>query len=326
MARAVVVFPHTPGAGSSTTYRLNVAFDPREDEGGLTPPARLARFLMQATFGQTRAELSELQALAARAGGVEAGMRDWLHAQTAMPPSLHRAHYRKHVNPRLRHGSWPQRHTARKPCDPGSRWIGYAFTKRDIGKVLEVADQPAPATATLLSVDGVPRTEVDRGAGTAFNFSVLPRPIVLCSVREGVQGTVVLGDRASCSFTGINMKWLDAMVTGPLTIPNPPIRFTTTPSSDTVAVMELQPAEASFVPAAPPLACERDDDVPGQTQCNLPSALLLQNVTARCALPTFKPSLIKHGGTYYFHDVRLNLVRPCCRPPQPAFPLSVVSG
>ena len=61
------------------------------------------------------------------------------------PPSLHRAHYRKHVNPRLRHGSWPQRHTARKPCDPGSRWIGYAFTKRDIGKVLEVVDLNRPA-------------------------------------------------------------------------------------------------------------------------------------------------------------------------------------
>jgi hypothetical protein len=54
----------------------------------------------------------------------------WVAEQMALPPSLHRAHFRRRANPRVSDAANASAHRA---CEPGSRWHRYALTLRDVG-------------------------------------------------------------------------------------------------------------------------------------------------------------------------------------------------
>ena len=124
---------------SGYRYRVDVynmsAKDAAEGKTPLDVRKRAAaRFLIHTTFGPTRQELTNLTAwlgsassspsgaagsagvVGSVAGGSGAAVfEQWIRAQMALPPSLHRAFYRTRANPR------PE-DNGRMACEVGSRW------------------------------------------------------------------------------------------------------------------------------------------------------------------------------------------------------------
>ena len=112
---------------SGYRYRVDVynmsAKDAAEGKTPLDVRKRAAaRFLIHTTFGPTRQELTNLTAWLGSAssspsvagGSGAAVFEQWIRAQMALPPSLHRAFYRKRANPR------PE-DNGRMACEVGSR-------------------------------------------------------------------------------------------------------------------------------------------------------------------------------------------------------------
>ena len=119
---------------SGYRYRVDVYnMSARDAAEGKTPldvrKRAAARFLMHTTFGPTRQELTNLTAwlgsassspsVAGAVGSGAAGseavvFEQWIRAQMALPPSLHRAFYRTRANPR------PE-DNGRMACEVGSR-------------------------------------------------------------------------------------------------------------------------------------------------------------------------------------------------------------
>lgn len=131
----------------------------------------------------------------------------------AVPPSLHRAYFRRRANPRLALDTATM--VRRHPCAAGSRWNRFALTAADVGRSVSFAPADASSSsaplpdswwlslpAFALSVDGVVRTEVS--ASAAWNLSSLagfatnvtrsgvPK-FALCSVDEIRGGEVTMG-------------------------------------------------------------------------------------------------------------------------------------
>ena len=119
---------------SGYRYRVDVYnMSVRDAAEGKTPldvrKRAAARFLMHTTFGPTRQELTNLTAwlgsassspsgagaVGSGAAGSEAVVfEQWIRAQMALPPSLHRAFYRTRANPR-------PVDNGRTACEVGSR-------------------------------------------------------------------------------------------------------------------------------------------------------------------------------------------------------------
>jgi len=124
---------------SGYRYRVDVynmsAKDAAEGKTPLDVRKRAAaRFLIHTTFGPTRQEVTNLTAWlgsasassspsvaggsgaegAGAGGSAVAVFEQWIRAQMALPPSLHRAFYRKRANPR------PE-DNGRMACEVGSR-------------------------------------------------------------------------------------------------------------------------------------------------------------------------------------------------------------
>ena len=114
-------------------------------------PEKASRFLVQATFGPTRATLQSFDAS-------DAGITSWIGRQMALPPTLHREYYRRRANPRqataLPTGG------LRAACEAGSRWHRMAFSRADEGKTLQVGSTASGGDALRLElrIDGELRT------------------------------------------------------------------------------------------------------------------------------------------------------------------------
>ena len=99
--------------------------------------ASISRMLSQATFGPTRDEIASLKSLVQQANGKTAVEREttafkqWIKDQIGMAPSLHRAYYRRRVNPRIFKGLVMPTGSSRAACASGSRWARYAFDESD---------------------------------------------------------------------------------------------------------------------------------------------------------------------------------------------------
>lgn len=104
---------------------------------------RVARFLEQATFGPTRAEIDSFPD----------SFADWIKSQQEIPPTLHRAVYREHLN----HRSVMPSHMGipTHPCEEGTRYRRYAFSDKDRESVVEVRTD---ANRKILLVDGQARS------------------------------------------------------------------------------------------------------------------------------------------------------------------------
>lgn len=142
-----------------------------------------SRFLMQSSFGPTRSTIAQVDA------STEAGVAAWLAQQMALPPTLHRAYYRRRANPRLFRGAVATG-GERTPCEPGSRWHRFALTKADEGAALSTVPAPYGGLSLKLGSARV-RTEVS-GANLTANETLR-----LCSVEERVGGLVELGETSA---------------------------------------------------------------------------------------------------------------------------------
>ena len=65
-------------------------------------------------------------------------LRTWIAEQMALPPTLHREHYRQRVNPREPGHFLTPAAGMRPVCAAGSRWSRFAFNKADHGSEVEV--------------------------------------------------------------------------------------------------------------------------------------------------------------------------------------------
>eukprot|EP00966_Prymnesium_polylepis_P083996 1944696-Prymnesium_polylepis.1 len=108
-----------------------------------------SRFLAQTTFGPTMAEVRQLSSTTATS------FSDWVEQQMALPPTLHRAHFRQRANPRTQ-----QDLTAgdvRAPCATGSRWLRFALTENDVHKTVTLSYDRTTQRVGW-TIDGVLRT------------------------------------------------------------------------------------------------------------------------------------------------------------------------
>jgi len=83
--------------------------------------------------------------------------QQWIDEQMALPVQSHRAYWRKRTNPYLSPADIAGEEVigaARSRCDPGSRWVGYAFQRRDVGKTVKVSNNQ-------ILVDDVHLTDID---------------------------------------------------------------------------------------------------------------------------------------------------------------------
>ena len=123
---------------SSFVYRVDTV----HRGGDLNTNQSAVRFLLQSTFGATRADISALRA--SHASGAQDTLPDkdtrvfeaWFDKQVALPPTLLRSYYRERSNPRQtqsNHGGTPIQR-----CGLGSRWLRFAFDIEDLHKPLSV--------------------------------------------------------------------------------------------------------------------------------------------------------------------------------------------
>lgn len=114
-----------------------------------------ARFLEQATFGVTRADLWKFQNPMA-----------WLQQQFyEVPITSHRAYYRKHLNHRLLHSTTQGIPT--HPCGEQTRYRKYAWSDADRQAVLEI-ESIRGADQKLIRIHGQKRTLIPN----VTNFTV----------------------------------------------------------------------------------------------------------------------------------------------------------
>ena len=133
----------------------------------------ISRFLMQGTFGPTRADIAAFGSKR---------FKTWVREQIAMTPSIHREYFRKRASPKTVLAGY-----AGKPkgaCEHSSRWHRYTFTEKDIGKTIVVS--PPAAGRVTLSVDATVRTSINAGQAPPNNLKI-------CSVIEGINGEMRLG-------------------------------------------------------------------------------------------------------------------------------------
>ena len=105
-----------------------------------------ARLLMQATFGPRRSDLS---GPLGHDTSTEA-VRQFVHEQMALQPSLLRTQYRKRANPRAPRGLTTPVGPTRPACDKGSRWHAFALSSRDTGQTLLVESSPSGAVRLVI--------------------------------------------------------------------------------------------------------------------------------------------------------------------------------
>eukprot|EP00434_Breviolum_minutum_P034158 symbB.v1.2.030222.t2/scaffold3380.1/size79486/8 len=121
--------------------------------------SELAQFLIQSTFGPTLASLKALS---------ETSFQQWIDEQIMLPVESHREYWRKRTNPYVSSADIDDGEVIGAPrsrCDPGSRWIGFTFERRDIGKAVKVSN-------SKIFVNEVHRTDID----PAFDGNGLASP------------------------------------------------------------------------------------------------------------------------------------------------------
>lgn len=137
-----------------------------------------AQFLIRSTFGPTRKSLSELRGTS---------RESWVHHQMGMPVESHRAYYRERVNPRYSFsGVSTSAGVHRTPCQKGSRWIQFSFTKDDIGKNFELKGHSS------IYVEGLFRTDLDTGFFKSTWGNIANITGKICEVTEELKAEVIL--------------------------------------------------------------------------------------------------------------------------------------
>ena len=129
----------------------------------------------------------------------------------------------------------------RLPCEAGSRWHHYTFSKLDEGKILTLLPGAANGTVAVL-VDGRAVTEIDAQllAGIPPGISSLE----LCEVNEGLEETI----KVAASATGCSEM---------LILSQPTVSFASAPidSFEATSVQEIPYVPSSVVLAEAAVGC-----------------------------------------------------------------------
>ena len=145
-------------------YRVNAFARPID----VNQAASIARFLLQSSFGPTRALISSILASEGKAQFDRTndtefdGIEKWITMQMNLPPTLHRVHYRQRVNP-IKDGGQYMNFVGvlPKPCDLNSRWTSKALSMDDVYKPITVVPVKASGFCYVsLYIDNVLRTQI----------------------------------------------------------------------------------------------------------------------------------------------------------------------
>lgn len=113
----------------------------------------VARFLEQATFGPTRAELTDFPDASTLT------MANWVKTQQQQQQggmTSHRQLFRQRLNARMEVGT-PQGPVTH-PCAKGTRYRRFAFSSKDVNKYVDV--KRGLGNTRILSVEGFVRTVI----------------------------------------------------------------------------------------------------------------------------------------------------------------------
>jgi cullin-associated NEDD8-dissociated protein 1 len=197
-----------PVLTTGTTYQYKQATTQSTPARG--SPASISRLLSQGTFGPTSATIDALQqkidASTVR-DPIEKEMsvfKQWVDSQLKMPPSLHRAYYRKRANPRISKGLILPTGSNREPCAKDARYRRYVFDDTHRTKTITAVKSNGFVSLTvdnaLLSVvaeqdfiTGVTNTT------TSYLICSKGQPGISQRVQEWVNGTLTLSNNNDCT-------------------------------------------------------------------------------------------------------------------------------
>eukprot|EP00756_Hemistasia_phaeocysticola_P029704 Hpha_TRINITY_DN16247_c0_g1::TRINITY_DN16247_c0_g1_i1::g.15423::m.15423 len=230
-----------------------------------------ARLFNQGTFGATDADINSFNTAG---GGDATAAGAWFDAQVAKQATLARSYQRTRMNPRFGPNMAGD---VFGPCDVGSRWHSYAFTRGDVGTTLTVAD--GGAGVYTLSVHGQKLTEVQ-----ASEWTGAPGTYEVCHVYEVVGADVTVAAPGSCGATQTKEK-------------NPIIAFAD-PLAAGILLLQASGGDPSFA------------TLPG-----VMSTVIMQSYANPSGCPAAHSFslewlyFLSQGGSFYRYDARLKLLK-----------------
>ena len=272
-----------PSPGSGFSYELR-AFDhslPLDDE--------IARFLEQASFGPTLAEIETFKS------SFGASPAAWIkHQQDVAPPSSHRGFFRSRLNERYELPSYMG--APRRPCEAGTRYRRFALSSRDYSESSLVIEEDSIGRKKFI-VSGQVRTVVD--AVMSWDEEVTTATLLNTGEYKFCWPVIenYVGSRFRIRVPGVGCKdiFFDGVASG-----NPPIVFDS-----------ITPPELPVLELTNHAAIVQETYYPG----TLPHDLLLESPVdqAECDLfPQYEdgPLVTVLGdfeGNYYMHDPRFRV-------------------
>jgi uncharacterized protein (DUF1800 family) len=170
----------TPDGATVSTYQLATVADGAV-AAGFGREATKARFLIQSTFGPTRATMAELT------DATTSTFDTWIGNQMKLEPTLHRAYYRQRTADRIPFGAEATTGGTLAPCDIGSRWHNFAFNSGDKGQFIEVTQNGDGKFELRINT-------VLRAVVATWTVDVARKPYTICHVQEQVGGAVTVSD------------------------------------------------------------------------------------------------------------------------------------
>jgi hypothetical protein len=138
-----------PSLPTDSVYQLTT-FD--GSQLNYTTSDEVARFLEQATFGATNADIGSMSNT-----NLSQSFARWVYnQQKEVPMTSHRAFFRQHMNDRMEFAT--QQGAVTHPCQEGARYRRYAFSSLDQTKFLTIT---TVGTKKILRVNGFVRTVVE---------------------------------------------------------------------------------------------------------------------------------------------------------------------
>jgi len=174
----------------------NLEFQLTTFSSNLTKRDEVARFLEQATFGTTHKDLDGLTTDLGESTDLVPRFAEWVKMQIFdTDQTSHRGYYRRLVSSAYRIPGREGRQ--RSPCETGSRWRWYSFTKHDMRKQLQINKVGGHF---ILSVGGELRTKVKDlifQGDTKFSWTS-SKDYTICTVHENVFGRFGISYDGNC--------------------------------------------------------------------------------------------------------------------------------
>jgi hypothetical protein len=129
----------------------------------------VARFLEQATFGPTRADI---QSLDDGSSSLRSAYAEWIrNQQQSVSLTSHREYFRRRLN--ARYPVATQLGAVTHPCQKGTRYRRFSFSAKDSDKILVIETSAVNPIKKILSIDGFVRTVVDGPVVTTLRDGTL---------------------------------------------------------------------------------------------------------------------------------------------------------